>query len=182
MTDLIVDFPHQRNLQMVRFADVAQLHIVERHEDRKKNVSRHDLWYTKSDYDSMKVEIWEDVLKVLLRDSDGCPFSYSGDDDASAEESSGCCIGIERFLTPACTLEVKSCRARCIYAVLAKQSNQSSSEFDIALASIAQTRGSALRARNLGKFHRDSSRLSHLQSTLRHLYRMIEIDRTSIRV
>eukprot|EP00984_Skeletonema_dohrnii_P027291 scaffold16816_cov118-Skeletonema_dohrnii-CCMP3373.AAC.4 len=173
MTDLIAaDFPHQRNRQVVQFADVAQLYIVEHHEDNEqKNISRRGLWYNKSDYDSMKVEIWEDVLKVLSRDSDGCPFNYSGDDEASVEESSGCCIGIERFLTPACTLEVKSCRARCIYAVLAKQLNQSSSEFDIALASIAQTRGSALRARNLGRFHRDSNSLLHLQTTLRHLYR-----------
>jgi hypothetical protein len=156
---LIVDFPHQRNQhhRAVRFADAAQLHIVERHEDydSENKVARHELWYTKAEYHDMRLAAREDVLQVRSNTADGFPNSYSGDDDVSV-----CCIGIERLLTPACTLEVRRCRARCIYAVLAAQARPqdlSSSEMGIALASIGQTRKVALRARMLGKLHRDSS-------------------------
>jgi hypothetical protein len=45
MTDLIVAFPQQRNPnhRVVRFADTAQLRIVQRHED---TAARHELWCT----------------------------------------------------------------------------------------------------------------------------------------
>jgi len=90
------------------------------------------------------------------------PHSITFNDDGeSATESSGCCIGIEHLLTPACLLEVKRCRARCVYTVLIAQARSSDlpssdSEIDIAIASIAQTRRVALRARSLGKLHQDS--------------------------
>jgi hypothetical protein len=154
---LIDDFPpHQRNCRAIRFADVAQIRIVERHEDydSENKVARHELWYTKAEYHDMKLAIKEDVLKVRSNAAEGFPFNYSGDDDASV-----CCIGIEYLLTPACTLEVQHCRARCVYAVLmaqARSQDLSSLEMDIALASIGQTRKVALRARTLGKLHRNS--------------------------
>jgi hypothetical protein len=157
LTDMILDFPHQRNHQVVRFADLAQLHIVERHEDNEThNVARHELWYTESDYYSMKLDIREDVFQVRAQALAGVPFNYAGDDDASAVEISVCCVGIEHLLTPACMLEVKASRARCIRAVLAEQAKQDASEMDIALASFVQTRGSALRARKYGKLLQDS--------------------------
>ena len=157
MADLIVDFPHQRNPhRAVRFADAAQLHIVERHEDydSENKVARHELWYTKAEYRAMRLAAREDVLQVRSNTADGSQFSYPGDDDASV-----CCIGIEHLLTPACLLEVKRCRARCVYAVLAVQARPlalSKSDIDIALSSIGQTRKVALRARTLGKLHQNS--------------------------
>ena len=63
----------------------------------------------------MRLAVYEDALK----------FSYAGNDEdsasAEAEESSVCCIGIEKRLSRAFRLEVKACRARCISAVLAEQ-------------------------------------------------------------
>ena len=156
MTDLIVDFPHQR-IRSVQFTDTAQLYTVERHEN---TVARHELWYTKDEYYSMKLDIREDVLKA--RSMQSLPFNYSGydDEDDATEESSGFWIGITHLLTPACMLEVRTCRARCVYAVLVKQASLSpSARFrweDIALASLAQTRKATLRARKLGKLHRKS--------------------------
>ena len=47
--DLIVDFPRQRNHLAVSFADMVQVRIVERHGETD-NVARHELWYTESEY------------------------------------------------------------------------------------------------------------------------------------
>ena len=161
MSDLIVDFPDQRKHRAVQFADTGQLYTVERHEHE---VARHELWYTKDEYYSMKLDIREDVLKA--RSMQSLPFNYSGydddddDDDDFPEESSGFWIGIAHLLTPACMLEVRTCRARCVYAVLVKQASLSpSARFrweDITLASLAQTRKAVMRARELGKLHRKS--------------------------
>ena len=162
MADLIVDFPpRQRKLRAVRFADTAQMYIVERHEDygekNNSNVARHELWYTNAEYYSMKHAIKQDVLHVRAKTLTGATFNYAG---AEANESSICCIGIEHLLTPACTLEVKACRARCTGAVLAEQERQGPSTRlrweNIALASFAQTKKVAVRARVLGKLHHDS--------------------------
>ena len=144
-TDLIVDFPPQRNHQVVRFAETAQLYIVERrHED---NEDKNKLWYTKADYNSMKRKLKQDVLQARAG-------------DASSEEDSGFWIGIAHLLTPACMLEVKACRFRCVRAVLAEQARQSPSTSvgweNIALASLAETRKAVLRARKLGKLHQES--------------------------
>ena len=160
MTDLIVNFPHQRhrNHRVVRFADTAQLCIVQRHEDNERhNVARHELWYTKSESDLMKLAIKQDVRHVRAQALAGAPLKYAAprNDDASDEESSTSCIGIEHLIAPARTLEVKACRARCKRAVLAEQAKQDqdpSARFRweaIALASLAQTRTAVLRARKL---------------------------------
>jgi hypothetical protein len=160
MANLIVDFPHQRKRKRVRFANTAQLRFVARHED---TVPRHELWYTKSEYDLMKRAIERDVLDVRLQALAGVPLSYTGNDDASSEESSVCCVGIEHLLSPAWAFEVKACRARCRRAVLAEQAKQQrdpSVRFRweaIALASVAETRTAVLRATKLGKLHWDSS-------------------------
>jgi hypothetical protein len=167
MSNLILDFPQQRKpkqwQRVVRFADTAQLRIVKRHED---TTPRHELWYTKLEYDLMKLAIERDVLQVRLQALAGAPLSYAGSDDASSEENDVCCIGIEHLLTQAWTIEVKACRARCRRAVLAEQAKQeqdpssASARFKweaIALASFTQTRTAVLRARKLGKLHWDSS-------------------------
>ena len=111
----------------------------------------------------MKLAVKRDVLEVRANASAGAPFRYSGDadeDESSSSSSSVCCIGIEHLLTPACALGVKTCRARCKQAVFSEQARQSPSARysweGTALASIAQTRKPALRARILGKLHRDS--------------------------
>ena len=87
-------------------------------------------------------------------------LQLAGDDDASAVESSVCCVGIERLLTADVMLEMEAYRARCIHAVLAEQSRQDlSAQFcweAIAHASFAQTREVALRARTLGQLQQDS--------------------------
>jgi len=149
--DLILDFPHQRKSRAVHFAETAQLHIFKR-----PNVARHELFYTSSEYDLMKLVVREDVLAVrAARTSRGAV----DDDDVSAIESV-CFMGIEHLLTPACTDEVRACRARCIRAVLTEQARQGPyPRFcweAITLASFAQTRKAALRARKLGKLHQES--------------------------
>jgi len=161
MSDLIVDFPYKRNRRAVHFADKAELYIVARHENN--NVARHELWYTKYEYYSMKHDIRDDVRRARSKAAQSPPFNNSvyddddDDDDDSSEEEKGFWIGIAHLLRPACMLEVRTCRARCVFAVLAKQAILSpSTRFrweDIALASFAQTRKAVLRARTLGKLH-----------------------------
>ena len=166
--DLTLDFPphHQgrRNLRGVTFARTAQLYIVQRHEDNEENkVARHELWYTKSEYDRMNLSVKEDVIKLHAKAVEGDPFDYSGDcdDDASSNKSSVCCVGIEHLLSLACVLGVKACRKRCIRAVIAEQTRQGPSSKlrweAIALASLATTKKAAIRAREFGKLHRDSA-------------------------
>jgi hypothetical protein len=163
--NLIVDFPHhQRKLRVLQFAETAQLYIYKHHD-----AARHELWYTKSEYYSMKLAIKEDVLEVRAQ-ALASHFNYAGNGDVSAVESSGCWIGIAHLLTPACMDEVRACRARCTRAVLAEQASQgSSSTFRweaIALASFAQTRKAGLRARKLGKLHQDLIELRALADNL----------------
>ena len=96
----------------------------------------------------MKRNINQDVLQARAKAS-----------DAASKEDSGFWIGIAHLLTPACALEVQSCRRRCVRAVLAEQAIQPSeclSCDDIALASSAETRRAVFRARKLGKLHQDS--------------------------
>jgi len=104
----------------------------------------------------MGCNIKQDVLQVRAQALGGAPFNYAGDDEASTFESSVCCVGIEHLLTPACLLEVKACRARCILAVLIAQAGQDASAMDIALASLTQTRKAQLRARKRGMLLQDS--------------------------
>ena len=99
----------------VRFADTAQMYIVERHEDygnNSYNVARRELWYTASNFQSMRRAIEQDVLQVRAQALAGVPFNYGGDDDASASasanESSVCCFGIENFLTANFMLEMEA--------------------------------------------------------------------------
>jgi hypothetical protein len=109
----------------VRFADMAEMFIVERLEDydqnnNNNNVARHELWYSASDIHSMRRAAAQDVLQVRAQALAGVPFNYAGDDDASADESSICCIGIENLLTVNVMLKVEACRARCtMHAVFA---------------------------------------------------------------
>ena len=120
MTDLIVDYPHQRNCRAVQFADTLQVRIVKRHAD-----PRHELWYTKAEYDLMKLNMKEDVLQIhAMTSSSNVAFTCLEDDAAAAEEDSGFWIGIAHLLTPACMYEMMacSCRARCIASVKSSQS------------------------------------------------------------
>ena len=140
-SELIVDFPRKRNHAVVRFTETSQLYIVDRHEDKNN-----ELWYTKAEYNSMKRNIKRDVLQARAS-------------DAASKEDSGFWIGISHLLTPACALEVQTCRRRCVRAVLAEQAKHDLSESlrweDITLASLAVTRKSALRARMLGRLHQN---------------------------
>ena len=139
--EFIVDFPLQRR-NHVRFAETSLLHIVDRHED---DDHKKELWYTKAEYNSMKRSIKRDILRGRANDS------------ASKD---GLWIGIAHLLTPDSMLEVQACRCRCMRAVLAEQARLGSSASsrceDIALASLAESRKAVLRARNLGKLHRDA--------------------------
>ena len=109
-TDLIVDFPrHQRKSRAVHFAELAQLHIFER-----QHAARHELSYTSVEYDLMKLVRRNDLLKVrAARNS-----READHDETASTKESVCLMGIEHLLTPACINEVRSCRARCIQAVL----------------------------------------------------------------
>ena len=151
--DLIVDFPHQRKRKShaVHFAETAQLHIFKR-----PNVARRELFYTTSEYDLMKLVVREDVLAVRA----GRPSRGDVDDDDVSSKERVCFMGIEHLLTPACIDEVRACRARCIRVVLTEQARATSASATrfvswetIALASFAQTRMAALRARMLVELH-----------------------------
>ena len=150
--DLIVDFPHQRKkCRAVHFAETAQLHIFKR-----PNVARRELFYTTSEYDLMKLVVREDVLAVRARR----PSRDSVDDDDVSSKDRVCFMGIEHLLTPTC---IDACRARCIQAVLTEQARARSASATgfvdwetIAFASLAQTRKAILRARKLGKLHKES--------------------------
>ncbi|KAK1732584.1 hypothetical protein QTG54_016725 [Skeletonema marinoi] len=156
--ELIVGFPthRSRSMRSVHFTDTAKLHIVPRLDDRE-GVHRNDLWYNGSDYSRMKLANQKSVLKVRAMASAGAPVSYSGDDGPSDD----CLIGLEHLLTPATILGVMACRRRCVRAVLQEQARQrmNSDIFgwnNIAMASFDETRKAAVRARKLGKLHRDS--------------------------
>ena len=163
--ELIVDFPtHPRNRsrstntkRLVQFANTSEMYIVDRHDDNE-GVDRHDLWYNKQDYSHMRLVVHKSVLSVRAMASTGVAISYSGDNGSFDD----CLMGIEHLLTPANALEVKACRARCVRAVLQEQARQTmntSAMFgweSIAAASFAETRKAAVRARKLGKLHKDS--------------------------
>ncbi len=138
---LIVDFPPRRNHGVVHFAELSELYIVERHEDKD------ELWYTRAEYNSMRRNVKRDVLQARASDS-------------VSEEDSGFWIGIAHLLTPACMLEVQACRCRCVGAVLAEQARHDASVSlrweHIALASLAESRKAVLRARMLGRLHKES--------------------------
>lgn len=82
MSHLIVEFPYQRNHRAVHFADTAELYIVEHRDDSEENkIARHELWYTKYEYSSMKNDIREDVLRARSTAFQIRPFNYSGNGD-----------------------------------------------------------------------------------------------------
>ncbi len=143
-SELIVDFPLKRNHDVLRFAETVQLYTVGRHEDKDKT----DLWYSKTEYNSMKRNIIRDVLQARRAS------------DSASEGDGGSWIGISHLLAPACTLEVQACRRQCLRAVLAEQARQGSYGSlrweDIALASLAETGKAVLRARKLAKLHQES--------------------------
>ena len=161
--ELIVDFPNHHRIRSrstkrsVQFADTSEMYIVDRHYDNE-GVDRHDLWYNKQDYSRMRLATHKSVLRVRAMVSAGVAISYSGDDGSFDD----CLFGIEHLLTPESALEVKACRARCVRAVLQEQARQAmnpSAMFgweSIAIASFAETRKAAVRARKLGKLHKDS--------------------------
>jgi len=91
--------------------------------------------------------------------SAGVPATYSDSDSGAGHD---CLVGIEHLLTPATFLDVKTCRQRCIRAVLREQARQAMNPSDtcgwddIAIASLLDTRRTAFRARQLGKLHHES--------------------------
>ena len=131
----------------MHFDEMAQLHIFER-----LDVACHELSYTRSEHDLMKLIRREDVLAARS----------AVDDDISTGESV-CLMGIEHLLTPAIIKEVRACRTRCTRAVLAEQARARQGSYAgcssdaIALASVIQTRKATLRARKLGEIHHKSS-------------------------
>ena len=134
---------HKNTRQGVRFAETAHLCLYEQDlEDNKEkdNNDHHEFWYTESECFAMRRAAIQDAVKVLSNALAGAPFDYSGNND----DASVCCVGIENLLAMS---KVSESVDRCISAVLTEQERHGSSEMDIALASIAQTRKVALRAR-----------------------------------
>ena len=179
----------QRQRMRVHFADTAQLHIFE--ERYKDNNGRsvapqpQELWYTSAEYDRMKHAVTEAVFEIRRRqmamvnapshshdENEGAhlPFQAEAEEGDGLSNSNSDCIGIEHLLTRASILEVMTCRARCVEAVLEEQARQmqmtdqspSTSlrlEFGwnaVALSSLTQTRRTMLRAQILGRLHRES--------------------------
>lgn len=158
--ELIVDFPTQRvRSRSVHFAEISEMKYVKRLTDYDEG-NRHELWYSKFEYGLMKRANWVAVHAIRAKSSAGVPVSYGGNDGGSGSGDE-CLVGIERFLTQGCINAVRTCRERCVHAVLLEQSRQASmpsrwSASNIALASLAQTRHVAIRARKLGQLHREA--------------------------
>jgi hypothetical protein len=127
----------------------------------------------------MKLAAREDVVEVREQISAGIFIDDldENNDDASEESSSYrriCCMGLESRLTQARVKAVKTCKARCVRAVLKEQERQKMKMMDlsssssssptsamlvwdmIALTSFSQTMRAALRARKLGILHEHS--------------------------
>ena len=157
-TDLILDFPHQRQSQEVHFDEKVQVHIFEH-----PKVACHELCYTEAEFHLMKLVRRNDVLTARATRAAMISREAVEEEDSSTKESV-CLMGIEHLLTPARVKEVEACRIRCIQAVLkeqarAKARSPSAARFcdweweKIALASVDQTRKATMRARKLGKLH-----------------------------
>ena len=89
---------HGCSRQVVRFADMAQLHLYsdERHEVAGQ------LWYTKLELKMMRQAAQEEALTVLAKALAGNPAIDAGDEDTdSAEECCECSIGLEQFISRA---------------------------------------------------------------------------------
>ena len=164
----------------VQFADKAQMLIFEHPKDSDgKSVDPEELWYTPAEYALMTLAVNESVFEVWQRQRASQVSDPEGIGDESEESSSPAkaeaeaeaqsilsdCVGIEHLLTRASMLEVRACRARCVDGVLEEQARQmadqslSTSRYRwdaIAFSSLAQTRRTKLRARRLGKLHRDA--------------------------
>ena len=152
---LLVDFPTtHRNKRSVRFSETSEMCIVPRHEDNH-GVRRQDLWYNKADYSRMKLAATESVLEVREMASAGIPVRYSS--------LVVCLVDIEHLLTPETQLHVRLCRLRCVGAVLEEQARQMMNPSEtfgwdnIAMASLGESRGAAVRACKLGKLHHELS-------------------------
>ena len=147
---LIADFPATRRHRnrSVRFSETSEMCIVPRHEDND-GVRRQDLWYNKADYSRMRLATQKSVLRVREMASAGIPISYSGDEGSFDV----CLVGIEHEV----------CRLRCVGAVLEEQARQMMNPYgtfgwdNTAMASLSETRRAAVRARKLGKLHREAA-------------------------
>ena len=155
--ELIVDFPTQRvRSRSIHFAERSEMKYVKRLTDYDEGIHRHELWYSELEYGLMKRANWDAVHAIRAKSLAGVPVSYGGNDGGSDDE---CLVGIEHLLTQGCINAVRTCRERCVHAVLAEQSIQASipsrwSASNIALASYGQTGDAAIRARKLGQLHR----------------------------
>eukprot|EP00986_Skeletonema_menzelii_P010851 scaffold5428_cov150-Skeletonema_menzelii.AAC.6 len=163
---LIVDFPTDRSRsrrRTVHFADTPEINIVDRlgHND---GVDRHDLWYNKSDYTSMRHANKKFILKIRAMGTAGVLIAYSGDEGYSDD----CLVGAEHLLSNETIREVKTCRRRCVRAVLQEQARQSRNPTDnlsnlddrwtyIAFASLVESMRVAVRARKIGELHHNFS-------------------------
>ena len=169
------------------------MYIFERYEDSSgRSVAPRELWYTSAEYDRIQHAVLEAVFEVRRRltltdsaaagthdenEDEDAPSQFQAQAEAAegtglsiSNNSNSDCIGIEHLLTRASILEVRTCRARCIQAVLEEQGRQmqmidrslslsASLELAwnaIALSSLTQTRRTMLRAQMLGKIHRES--------------------------
>ncbi len=176
----------QKQRMSVQFSGTAQLHIFERYDDNGSSIAPQELWYTSEEYDRMALATrgaaiaWQRqraMVDVPMRNSAGTQHENEdapSPSQAEAEGRSGYfdsdCIGIEHLLSRAAMLEARTCRVRCVQAVLEEQARQMQmaeqfpsvslrrgSRWDaIALSSWAQTRRTMLRAQMLGNLHRKS--------------------------
>ncbi len=163
----------------VQFADRAQMLIFEQPEDSDgKSADPEELWYTQAEYARMTLAVKESVFEVWRRqrasqvsnpegigeENEESPSPAQAEAEAGLQSILSDCVGIEHLLTRASMLEVRACRARCVDNVLDEQARQMADQslstrfrWDaIALSSLAQTRRTTLRARRLGKLHRDA--------------------------
>lgn len=94
-----INMRHGCSRRVVRFADVAQLHL---YSDERHEVAGHQLWYTKLELKMMRLAAQEEALAVLAKALAGNLVIDAGNEDSdSAEECCECSIGLENFISRA---------------------------------------------------------------------------------
>ncbi len=161
--------------------------VFEHYEDSNgESVAPQELWYTLAEYGRMTLAVKEAVFEVWRRqrattevhENPSASAAAGTHDEAEdspspiqAEAEKGSvlsdCVGIEHLLTRASVNEVRTCRARCVEAVLEEQARQEADQSSpassrlgwiaIARSSLTQTRKTMLRARMLGQLHHQES-------------------------
>mmetsp|Transcript_38115 Transcript_38115/g.80237 ORF Transcript_38115/g.80237 Transcript_38115/m.80237 type:complete len:164 (-) Transcript_38115:43-534(-) len=161
MSDLIVDFPSQRQdnvplrerVKAVNFATTNELRFFERNNE----VDMCNAWYSDEDYKSMRIENKYAILELHMKYKKLSSASMNQGDVAAEALCDDRVTGIEKFLTSNLINESKTMKVHCRNGVLDQQERQNKSgEYDpirIACMSQIYSEWSVRRAYTIGMLH-----------------------------